>query len=462
MSSTTSSRPLSVLVLGTCDTKLAQLLYLRSRVLTHAPEASITLIDISTKTPPSHPLISIPQSDLLRRYHQSHSADPPDLSDLPRSELISIVTDSVTACLRDLIHSTAIHGIIALGGSSGTSLASTAMRRALPFLFPKLIVSTVASGDTAPYVGETDITMMYSIVDIAGSNYILDSVLDNAAGSIVGMSRAYQRRQSSRDTRTDHESHAEGKKSGKRKIRVGITMFGVTTPCVDAIREHLTSLSSSRSQRDSYEFEVFIFHATGHGGKAMERLISAKELDAVIDLTLTEIADFIVGGVMSAGQDRLLAAAKAGIPQVVSLGACEVVNFGPRSTVPGRFEAGGRRVYEHNSGVTLVRTNKEEARRIGDFVAEKLRGCVRKEVVEVVMPTGGLSALSKAGGVYGDREADRCLFEAVEEGLKGTGVEVTRDERDVNDENFARDVAERLVRLIEKGEKLGQRPKGEG
>ncbi|KAL8761451.1 MAG: hypothetical protein Q9184_002438 [Pyrenodesmia sp. 2 TL-2023] len=397
MSSTTLSRPLSVLILGTCDTKLPELLYLRSCILTHAPQASITLIDISTQKTPSHPLISIPQPDLLCRYHQSHSTDPPDLSDLPRSEILSIVTDSATACLRDLIHRTTAHGIVALGGSSGTSLASTAMRRALPFLFPKLIVSTVASGNTAPYV-ETDITMMYSIVDIAGSNYILDSVLDNAAGSIVGMSRAYQHRQSSRNTRPK-ESHAEGKKSGKRKIRVGITMFGVTTPCVNAIREHLASPSSSRSQRDSYEFEIFIFHATGHGGKAMERLISAKELDAVIDLTLTEIADLIVGGVMSAGPDRLSAAAKAGIPQVVCLGACEMVNFGPRSTVPGRFEEEGRRVYEHNSGMTLVRTNKEEARRIGDFVAEKLRGCMRKEVVEVAMPTGGLSVLSKTGGV---------------------------------------------------------------
>lgn len=280
---------------------------------------------------------------------------------------------------------------------------------------------------------------MYSIVDIAGSNSILDAVLDNAAGSIVGMSRAYQHRQSSQETKPDG-SHAGGKKNGKRKIRVGITMFGVTTPCVDAIRGYLASPC----------------------GKAMERLVSAKELDAVIDLTLTEIADFIVGGVMSAGQDRLSAAAKAGIPQVLSLGACEVVNFGPRSTVPGKFEEEGRRMYEHNSGVTLVRTNKEEARRIGDFVAEKLRGCVRKEVVEVVMPTGGLSALSKTGGVYEDREADQCLFEAVEEGLQGTGVEAIRDERDVNDDTFAKDVAEKLVRLIEKGEKVGQWGEGEG
>ncbi|KAL8918982.1 MAG: hypothetical protein Q9208_007032 [Pyrenodesmia sp. 3 TL-2023] len=455
MSSTTSARPLSVLILGTCDTKLTELLYLRSRILAHAPEASVTLIDISTKNPPSHPLITIPQSDLCRRYHQSHSADPPDLSGLSRSETISIVTGSATACLSDLVHNTATHGIVALGGSSGTSLASTAVRRAAPFLFPKLIVSTVASGDTAPYVGETDITMMYSIVDIAGSNSILDAVLDNAAGSIVGMSRAYQHRQSPRETKPDG-SHAGGKKNGKRKIRVGITMFGVTTPCVDAIRGYLASPASSRSQGDSYEFEVFVFHATGRGGNAMERLVSAKELDAVIDLTLTEIADFIVGGVMSAGQDRLSAAAKAGIPQVVSLGACEVVNFGPRSTVPVKFEEEGRRMYEHNSGVTLVRTNKEEARRIGDFVAEKLRGCVRKDVVEVVMPTGGLSALSETGGVYEDREADQCLFEAVEEGLQGTGVEAIRDERDINDDTFARDVAEKLVRLIGKGENVGQ------
>ncbi len=357
--------------------------------------------------------------------------------------------------MRDFIHRIAAHGIVALGGSSGTSLASTAMRRALPFLLPKLIVSTVASGDTAPYVGEADITMMYSIVDIASSNSILDAVLDNAAGSIVGMSRAYQSRQPSRNP-IPGDSQAD-REDGRRKVRVGVTMFGVTSPCVDAIREHLTSPSSSRSCKGRYAFEVFIFHATGHGGKAMESLVSANELDAVLDLTLTEITDLVVGGVMSAGSDRLSAAANAGIPQVVCLGACEVVNFGPRVTLPSRFDEERRRVYEHNNGITLVRTNQEEARVIGDVIVEKLRGCTRKEVVEVVMPTGGLSSMSKTGGVYEDREADECLFRAIEEGLKGTGLEVIRHKGDVNDERFARDVAERLIRLIEKGDKIAAR-----
>ncbi|KAI4194703.1 MAG: hypothetical protein LQ346_003623, partial [Caloplaca aetnensis] len=180
------------------------------------------------------------------------------------------------------------------------------------------------------------------------------------------MSRAYQSRQSSHDP-IPGDLQAD-REDGRRKIKVGITMFGVTSPCVDAIREHLVSPSSSRSRKGRYEFEVFIIHATGHGGKAMESLVSANELDVVIDLTLTEITGLVVGGVMSAGQGRLSAAANAGIPQVVCLGACEVVNFGPRVTLPSRFDEEGRRVYEHNSGVTLVKTNQEEARVVGDVI----------------------------------------------------------------------------------------------
>lgn len=344
---------------------------------------------------------------------------------------------------------------------------------------PKLIVSTVASGDTAPYVGETDITMMYSIVDIAGKNGILDGVLDNAAGGIVGMARAYRGRESARSDTTapnDEDGHIsesdggnsgertkEKKKQKKKKVKVGITMFGVTTPCVDAIRSYLcpdpSSSSSSHlpsSVHEKYIFEPFIFHATGHGGRAMECLIASSNLDAVIDLTTSEIADEIVGGVMTAGPDRLRAAAERGIPQVISLGACDMVNFGPRDTLPRRFvEEKKREIYEHNSSVTLVRTNAEECRKVGEFISGQLRkNCKRPELVEVIVPTGGLSVLSVPGGVYEDKEADEVLFRAVEEGLEGSGIMVVRDKRHVNDEGFAREVAERLVSLIEKREEV--------
>ncbi|KAL8703506.1 MAG: hypothetical protein Q9201_003316 [Fulgogasparrea decipioides] len=445
---------LSIVILGTCDTKLSEILYLRSQILAHAEDASITLIDVS-RSPVSDPAISISQDELLSRYGSTPSSD---LSSAPRNKVMQTMTECATAYLQELHSTTAIHGVISIGGSSGTSLTSAAMRHALPFLLPKLIVSTVASGDTAPFVGESDITLMYSIVDIAGSNHILNGVLDNAAGGIVGMARAYQKRQSpsSQQQQNNNGDSAAGDQAiepqKKEKKRIGITMFGVTTPCVDTIRHHLTSPSSN----PRYDYEIYVFHATGHGGQAMERLISSRALDAIIDLTTTEIADELVGGNMSAGPQRLEAAAKAGIPQIISFGACDIVNFGPRNTIPPKFLEQERKIYEHNSSVTLVRTNREECQAIGEFVVEKLkRCCARPEVVQVVQPRGGMSVLSKRGGVYEDKEADRALFEHVEAGLRDTGVEVLRDEREVNDEGFARDVADRLVRLIEKAEGKG-------
>ncbi|KAL9031810.1 MAG: hypothetical protein Q9196_000183 [Gyalolechia fulgens] len=450
-----TTTPLSIVILGTCDTKLLELLYLRSRILAHAEAASITLIDVGN-SPAFDPAVSIPQDALLTKYG---SSPQPDLSTFHRSEAMRIMTECATACLQNLNSTAPMHGVIAIGGSGGTSLTSAAMRCALPFLIPKLIVSTVASGDTASFVGETDITLMYSIVDIAGSNSILDSVMDNAAGAIVGMAQAFRKRQlvPKQLNTANLPPGSPLKQTKKKRRRIGITMFGVTTPCVNTIRHHLTSSSAPISNK-SDDFEIFIFHATGHGGRAMEGLISATPsgLDAVIDLTTSEIADEIAGGVMSAGPSRLEAAAKAGIPQVISLGACDIVNFGSRRTLPRKFVDEQRNIYEHNSSVTLVRTNKEECKQIGEFVAGKLREhCTRPELVEVVIPEGGMSAIGKKGGVYEDREADEVLFATVQEGLRGSGVRVVRDERHVNDEGFARAVAERLLRLIEKGEGNG-------
>ncbi|KAL8641651.1 MAG: hypothetical protein Q9228_001577, partial [Teloschistes exilis] len=356
--------PLLIVVLGTCDTKLQELLHLRNQILLYAEAATVLLVDVG-RNAVTDPAISISQKDLLKQYPPSTD---PELSTIPRNRLTEMMADCATAYLQELHSEKSIHAVVSLGGSSGTSLTSAAMRRALPFLMPKLIVSTVASGDTAPHVGETDITLMYSIVDIAGSNHILNAVLDNAAGAIVGMARAYQRRL------TSSKADEAGEKKKKKK-RVGITMFGVTTPGVDTIRHHLTSTHN--------DYEIYVFHATGHGGRAMERLVTSNALDAIIDLTTTEIADDIVGGVMSAGPHRLEAAAKAGIPQVISLGACDMVNFGPRQTLPAKFVDEGRNVYEHNASVTLVRTNEEECRRIGNFIAGKLvEFAKRPELVE--------------------------------------------------------------------------------
>ncbi len=435
---------LSIAVLGTCDTKLQELLYLRSQILSHAEDASVTLIDVG-RSPVSDPAITRPQDELLQKYG---SSTPAHLSTLPRSQVTQTMTDCATACLEDLHSKGSIHGVISAGGSSGTSLTSAAMRRALPFLFPKLIVSTMASGDTAPFVGESDITLMYSIVDIAGSNSILNGVLDNAAGGIVGMARAYQKRQipSPHQTEDSTINHPQ-----KPKTKIGITMFGVTTPAVDRIREHLTTHHPST--------ELYIFHATGHGGRAMERLIATHHLTAIIDLTTSEITDHIVGGVLTAGPHRLEAGLAAGIPYILSVGACDMANFGARHTVPERFtnnKNSERKIHAHNEAVTLVRANVEESRRIGEFIAQKVRGyCTRPEMVEIVLPVAGMSPLSVRGGVFEDREADEGLFEGIERGVEGTGVRVVRVEREVNDAGFAVGLAERVMRLVDKRREEG-------
>lgn len=290
-----------------------------------------------------------------------------------------------------------------------------------------MIVSTVASGDTGPLVGETDIAMLYSVVDVAGLNQVLKDILSNAGAAIRGAAKAYASRQ-----RTQHERADTSKK------RIGITMFGVTTPGVDAIRRQLES---------KYDVEIYVFHATGHGGKAMERLVRQGELDAVLDLTTTEICDLHTGGVMSAGQDRLEAAAEAGIPNIISLGATDMTNFGPKSTVPEKYKS--RKLYEHNPTVTLMRSSAEECRQVGEFIVEKLRShAKRPEMVQLWMPLGGVSMIATPGGPFADEEADTALFSSVREGLAGSGIKVVEDKRDINDEKFAQDIGDALARLL--------------
>lgn len=307
------------------------------------------------------------------------------------------------------------------------------MRNALPVGFPKLMVSTMASGDVKPYVEETDVTMMYSVVDIAGRNWILEGILRNAACAIFGMAGGYY------ESLLKSQSHREGGNGGSRgKKRVGITMFGVTTPGVDRIRAHL---------EDVYGFEVYVFHATGAGGKAMERLIREGQLDAVVDLTTSEVVDEVMGGVLSAGPERLVAAARAGIPQVVSVGACDMVNFGPRNTIPERYE--GRLIYEHNPTVTLVRPNAEETVAVAKFIAEKLRSCaVKPELIRLVLPTGGISMIDTPGQPFYDPEVDEVLFLTLEKELDGTGISILRDPRAINDPEFAVSVADMLGDLV--------------
>jgi len=297
---------------------------------------------------------------------------------------------------------------------------------------PKLIVSTVASS----VEGESDIATMYSVVDIAGTNALLRTILRNAAGAMLGMSCAYEM-----ELKSLEEKKAMEKGKGEERVtRIGITMFGVTTPCVTAISKHL---------REKYPVEIYVFHATGHGGKALERMIAEGKLDAVLDLTTTEICDHLFGGNMSAGPTRLEAALRAGIPNIISIGATDMVNFGTRGTVPGEYRE--RNLLEHNSLVTLMRTTKEECVAVGEFIVEKIKRFAKeKEMVEVWLPSGGVSVISTLGAVFEDKQADAALVETVRKGLDGVGVRVVLDKRHINDEEFARDIADSLMALVPK------------
>ena len=410
----------TIAILGTCDTKLDELLFIRQQIVTES--VACILIDVGVKST-ANDAITISHDSLLRSHGQGQ-----DTAKLSRAEGISLMAKCAIQEVRDLFESGRIHGIISAGGSGGTSLASQVMRDALPIGFPKMIVSTVASGDTGPIVGETDITLMYSVVDVAGVNQILRDILCNASAAIAGAARAYARRR-------ENESKST---SRQEKKRVGITMFGVTTPGVDAIRKHLEA---------KYPVETYIFHATGHGGKAMERLVREGRLDAVLDLTTTEICDYITGGVMSAGSSRLDAAIQAGIPNIVSLGATDMTNFGPKDTVPEKYRE--RKLYEHNAMVTLMRTSKEEARAVGKFISEKLLKAEKPELVQLWIPKGGVSMIAVPGGPFEDKQADQCMFDEIKDQLKGSAIKVIEDERDVNDAKLAQDISNALAKMMQ-------------
>jgi uncharacterized protein (UPF0261 family) len=274
-----------------------------------------------------------------------------------------------------------------------------------------------------------------SVVDIAGMNSVLGRILSNAAGAIAGMTTAYAK--SLRSTKQGTPKTGTG--TGKR---IGITMFGVTTPCVDTIRRILTS-----PPHDTAKHEIYVFHATGAGGLAMERLVREGQLDTVIDLTTTEVCDHLSGGVLSAGPTRLEAGAEKGIPMVVSVGACDMVNFGPKDTVPAKYK--DRKLFEHNPAVTLMRTNEEECREIGKFIAEKLKTYANKpEMIRVLLPTGGVSMIDKPGQPFHGADADEALFSVLEGGLSHTKIKVTRLANNVNDDAFAEAVVEALMGLI--------------
>lgn len=331
-----------------------------------------------------------------------------------RGNSVTIMAQGAAALVAERHAAGEIDGIISLGGSAGTTIGTTAMQ-AVPVGVPKIMVSTLASGDTSPYVQSKDICMMYSVVDIAGINRLSRQILANAAGAIVGM------------------VSAEVPETTADKPLIAATMFGVTTPCVTKAREILEAAG----------YEVLVFHATGTGGQAMEDLVKGGFLVGVLDVTTTELADELVGGILSAGPDRLEAAGEAGLPQVVAPGALDMVNFGPPDTVPENFS--DRLFYQHNPTVTLMRTTAEETAELGRIMARKLSEA--QGSTTVIIPTQGVSAIDMTDQPFDSPEARTAWSENLKAHI-GDNVTVIEMDAHINDDEFATKLAETLLANI--------------
>jgi uncharacterized protein (UPF0261 family) len=312
-----------------------------------------------------------------------------------------------------------VAGVLGLGGSAGTTIATAAMR-SLPFGIPKLMVSTLASGQVRPYVGVRDVMMMHSVVDISGLNRISRTVLENAVAAMTGMIQAPR----------PLETNGPGEKD---RPLLSATMFGVTTPCVEKARWVL----------EQANHEVLVFHATGTGGSTMESFLLDGLIRGVLDLTTTELADELVGGILSAGPDRLTAAGLRGIPQVISLGALDMVNFGPPETVPDKFR--DRRFYQHNPNVTLMRTTPEENDRLGREIAQKASAA--RGPTLVLVPLRGVSAIDGQGQPFWWPQADAALFQSLRNWMSPR-VELIELDYHINDPAFAEFTAQALLREL--------------
>lgn len=404
---------MAIILLGTLDTKGSELGFVRDRLRSNG--LTTMVVDVgSRESPRIEPDV---RRDAVFRRAGVTVAELLEKGD--RGLAVAKAAEGAAALVAELCSRGDVEGIFGLGGSAGTTIASAAMRAA-PFGIPKVLVSTLASGQTRPYVGGSDLVLVPSVADIAGLNGLTRVVLANAtdalAGMVIGRAAMPVRVASGRPV-------------------VTATMFGVTTPCVTRARDVLEAAGC----------EVLIFHATGVGGESMERLMRDGQVAAVLDLTTTELADDEVGGILSAGPHRLETAGRLGLPQVVSLGALDMVNFGPRETVPERFR--GRLFHVHNPSVTLMRTSVEESRALGRRIARVLARSTGP--TEVLVPLGGLSALDAPGQPFYDPEADTALFEALSEGLSGhPNVRLIFQEEHINDPSFAEAAARTLLDLM--------------
>ena len=400
----------TIAVLGTFDTKGPEHAFVADRIRArgHTP----LLINVGCLAAPTvRP--DITTDDVAARGDDNWRAI---LTRKDRGESVSLMGRGAAALLAELAAAGKIHGVISLGGGGGTAIATAGMR-ALPVGFPKLMVSTLASGQTAHYVGTTDITMMPAIVDVAGINRVSRAVFANAAGAICGMVEARQ---------------APPSATADRPLIVA-SMFGNTTPCVTEAKRILEEAG----------YEVLVFAATGNGGRAMESLIGSGLVAGVLDITTTEWADELVGGVLTAGPERLDATARARIPAIVTPGCLDMVNFGEPSTVPAKFA--GRNFYQHNAQVTLMRTTPAECAELGRILAEKLNRY--PSPVTFLIPRRAISVISAAGQPFHDPAADEALFSAVKAGLR-PDIPVVELDVEINDPAFARACAETLLRSL--------------
>jgi uncharacterized protein (UPF0261 family) len=361
-----------ILVAGTADTKGEELAFLVQ--LVRDAGGTPILVDLGIGSPRIP--VDVSNSAVARLYSEALDR----LGSKDRGPAITAMGKAFSAYCAS---QSGFDAAIGIGGGGGTSMISEGFR-AFPIGFPKLIVSTMASGNVAPYVDINDIGMIYSVTDFAGLNRLSRTILRNAAFAIVGMARA-------------------GKGEPDSKPAIGLSMFGVTTPCVTALVDRL---------KDNQD--CLVFHATGSGGRAMEKLVDSGLIERLIDVTTTEIADEVCGGALSAGPDRLGSVARTKIPYIGSVGACDMVNFGEPETVPTKFK--GRLFYHHNPQVTLMRTSSDDCSAIGQFIGDKLNACLGP--VHILIPEGGISMLDAPGQPFHNPQANSALFDAIERTLK--------------------------------------------
>lgn len=399
----------TVLLLGALDTKGVEYAFVRDRL--QAAGVDVLVVDSGVLDEP------VFAPDVGRAEVAAEGGG--DIAELAsagdRGAAMAVMTAGAVSVVKRLHSDGRFDGVMAMGGTGGTSLAAAAFR-SLPLGVPKVIVSTAASGDTSSYVGESDVILVPSITDVAGVNRLSARVMSNAAAAVAGMVDA--------PAPTDIPE----------RPLVAASMFGVTTPCVTTARELL----------EAQGYEVLVFHMTGAGGRTLEQLATDGWLAGVLDVTTTELADELVGGVFSAGSGRLTGAGAAGIPQVVSVGALDMVNFGPKDTVPAQFA--DRNLYVHNVSVTLMRTTPEECAVLGSRLAARLSAATGPTAL--YLPLRGVSMIATEGQPFYDPAADEALFGAIREGLDRDRVELHELDLDVNDPKFAEMMVDRLTQEL--------------